>query len=66
MHLAIKAGNTAVITGAGFGGIGFALAATFAGHKMKLALIDNNAQHLSDAVSALKLPSSDILPIQAD
>ena len=33
---------------------------------MKLALIDNSAQHLSDAVSALKIPSSDILPIQAD
>ena len=33
---------------------------------MKLALIDNSSEHLSDAVSALKLPESDILSIQGD
>lgn len=66
VHPAIKAGNTAVITGAGYGGIGYALASTFASHKMRLALIDNSSSDLSKASSELKLPGDDILTIEAD
>lgn len=50
----------------GFGGIGYALASTFAQQKIKLALIDNSASSLDEAVSKLKLPQADILAIEAD
>lgn len=51
---------------AGFGGIGFALASTFAQQKLRLALIDNSSSSLNEAVSNLKLPQSDVLAIEAD
>lgn len=52
----------------GYGGIGYALAKTFAGHKMKLALIDNSQEHLSKAVSEMQSGSSndDVLSVKAD
>lgn len=50
----------------GFGGIGYALASTFAKEKLKLALIDNSTSSLNEAVSKLELPQSDILAIEAD
>lgn len=66
MHPAIKAGNVAVITGGGFGGIGYALASTFANQNLKLALIDNSSSSLNEAISKLNLPPSDVLAIEAD
>lgn len=66
VHPAIKAGNVALITGAGYGGIGYGLASYFASQKLRLALIDVSKQHLDEAVSNLKLAEQDILPIQAD
>ena len=55
---------------AGFGGIGYALAATFAAHGMRICLIDNNASALREATDALKgsggVPEGDVLGIEAD
>lgn len=66
LHPAIKPGSVAVITGAGHGGIGFALAQTFARSKLRLALIDNDTSALKEAVSALGLDDDDVLAIEAD
>ena len=52
-HPAIKAGNTAVITG-GAAGIGLALARRFADAGMKLALIDVDVPGLAAAKTALE------------
>ncbi|MEM7060225.1 MAG: SDR family oxidoreductase [Pseudomonadota bacterium] len=47
-HPAIKAGEIAVITGAGLG-IGRAMAKRFIGEGMRVALLDIDAEHLHDA-----------------
>ena len=47
-HPVFKAGNTALITGAA-SGIGLAVAKLCRNHGMKLALVDNNTQALSQA-----------------
>ena len=59
---------------AGFGGIGYALASTFASHGMRICLIDNNASALREATDALRggggggvnVPEGDVLGIEAD
>jgi len=74
MHPAIQKGGVAVITGGGFGGIGYALASTFASHGMRICLIDNNASALREATDALRggggggvnVPEGDVLGIEAD
>lgn len=52
-HFVFKAGNTALITGAA-SGIGLAVAKLCRSHGMKLALVDNNTQNLSQATGLLK------------
>ena len=51
-HAVFKAGNTALITGAA-SGIGLAVAKLCRSHGMKLALVDNNDQKLSQAKQSL-------------
>jgi len=52
-HPVFKAGNIALITGAA-SGIGLAIAKLCRSHGMKLALVDNNTQNLSQAQDLLK------------
>ncbi|MCJ1371913.1 hypothetical protein MMC20_003133 [Loxospora ochrophaea] len=59
-HPVFKPGNTALITGAA-SGIGLAVAKLCRSHGMKLALVDNNTAHLSQAqkeLSSRSIPDS--------
>lgn len=50
VHAALKSGNVAVITGAGFGGIGFAVASTLASRfSMQVVLADISRDALDEA-----------------
>jgi NAD(P)-dependent dehydrogenase (short-subunit alcohol dehydrogenase family) len=64
-HLAISAGNTAVITGAA-SGIGLAAARVVAGFGMAVAMIDVPGEKLEEAAASLRGTGATVKPIGAD
>ncbi|GAA99782.1 uncharacterized protein L969DRAFT_18639 [Mixia osmundae IAM 14324] len=70
MHPAIKPRNVAVITGAGYGGIGYAMGAKLAAQQMRVALLDISQEHLDTAHKDLTeqhhISAEDVLTVQTD
>jgi NAD(P)-dependent dehydrogenase (short-subunit alcohol dehydrogenase family) len=64
-HQAIRAGRTAVITGAA-SGIGLAAAGALATHGMRIAMIDLPGEKLDAAAAGLKAAGANVLAIGAD
>jgi len=66
LHPVFRSGATALITG-GASGIGLAVARRCVSHGMKVAVVDNNAENLSKAVSSLRESSkTDVESYQMD
>jgi len=69
MHPAIRKGNVACITGAAYGGIGFAFAKFLLGHGMKVALADISSNYLDKGEKILLesgLDASSFLSVVTD
>lgn len=69
MHSAIRPDHVAVITGAAYGGIGFAMAQKLLTEQLKVVLADNDAPNLERASKSLLdsgVPSGQFLTVETD